>query len=111
MHARYGGAPTPIRSRALAQRVVPRHTHRMEYRTTILATGGTTTGIPVPDEVMTALGGGGRPKVTVTVGSYTFTTTVGSRGGQKLLPLSSDRRKESGLAAGDDVTVSIALAG
>ncbi len=82
----------------------------MEYRTTILATGGTTTGIPVPDDVMTALGGGGRPKVTATVGGYTFTTTVGTRDGRRLLPFSSDRRKESGLAAGDEVTVSIALA-
>lgn len=82
----------------------------MDYRTTILATGGTTTGIPVPDDVMAALGGGGRPKVTATVGGYAFTTTVGTRGGQRLLPFSSERRKASGLAAGDDVAVTIALA-
>ncbi|WP_454050041.1 DUF1905 domain-containing protein [Cellulomonas sp. Marseille-Q8402] len=82
----------------------------MSYRATILATGGTTTGIPVPEEVMAALGGGGRPKVVVTIGSFTYTTTVGTRGGQRLLPLSSDRRRESGLAAGDDVEVDLVLA-
>lgn len=81
----------------------------MIYRTTILATGGTTTGIPVPDEVMDALGGGGRPKVVVTIGSFTYRTSVGTRDGRRLLPLSSDRRKESGLAAGDEVEVDLTL--
>ncbi len=81
----------------------------MIYRTTILATGGTTTGIPAPDEVVDALGGGGRPKVVVTIGSFTYRTSVGTRGGRRLLPLSSDRRKESGLAAGDEVEVDLTL--
>lgn len=81
----------------------------MIYRTTVLATGGTTTGIPVPEEVMQALGGGGRPKVVVTIGSFTYRTTVGTRDGRRLLPLSSDRRKESGLAAGDEVEVDLTL--
>ncbi|TQL02280.1 DUF1905 domain-containing protein [Cellulomonas sp. SLBN-39] len=81
----------------------------MIYRTTVLATGGTTTGIPVPEEVMQALGGGGRPKVVVTIGSFTYRTTVGTRDGRRLLPLSSDRRKESGIAAGDEVEVDLTL--
>lgn len=81
----------------------------MIYRTTVLATGGTTTGIPVPEEVMQALGGGGRPKVVVTIGTFTYRTTVGTRDGRRLLPLSSDRRKESGLAAGDEVEVDLSL--
>jgi hypothetical protein len=81
----------------------------MIYRTTVLATGGATTGIPVPEEVMAALAGGGRPKVVVTIGSFTYRTSVGTRGGQRLLPLSSDRRTESGLAAGDEVEVDLTL--
>lgn len=81
----------------------------MIYRTTVLATGGTTTGIPVPEEVMQALGGGGRPKVVVTTGTFTYRTTVGTRDGRRLLPLSSDRRKASGLAAGDGVEVDLTL--
>jgi hypothetical protein len=81
----------------------------MIYRTTILATGGTTTGIPVPDEVMAALAGGGWPKVVVTIGSFTYRTSVGTRDGRRLLPLSSDRRRESGLAAGDEVEVDLVL--
>ncbi|GAA3796337.1 DUF1905 domain-containing protein [Cellulomonas soli] len=83
----------------------------MRYSTTILATGGTTTGIPVPEEVLTALGAGGRPKVVVTIGTFVYRTSVGHRGGLALLPLSAERRAASGLAAGDDIEVELELDG
>ena len=38
----------------------------MRFHTTILQSGGTATGIRVPDEVVEALGSGKRPAVTVT---------------------------------------------
>lgn len=81
----------------------------MTYRTTVLATGGTTAGIPVPDDVLGSLGGGRRPAVAVVVNGYTYRTTPGSRGGGTLLPLSSAHRAAAGLAAGDDVEVSLEL--
>lgn len=79
------------------------------FRSTVTSTGGTTAGIPVPDDVLTALGAGKRPAVVATVNGYEYRTTPGSRGGGTLLPLSAAHRAASGLAAGDDVEVHLAL--
>lgn len=78
------------------------------YQTTVLSTGGSTTGIPVPDQVLEELGGL-RPAVTVDVDGYRYTTTVGTIKGQALLSLSAARRSESGLEGGAEVTVTLAL--
>lgn len=78
------------------------------YRTTMLLTGRNT-GIPVPEEVLEALGGGRRPAVAVTVNGYRFSSTVGSMGGRFLIPFSAARREESGIAGGDEIEVELAL--
>ena len=80
----------------------------MRYRTTI-ALVGTNTGIPVPDDVVAALGQGRKPPVVVTVGGHTYRTTVASRGGQYLLSLSAANRAAAGVAGGDEVDVDIEL--
>lgn len=80
------------------------------FESTVTATGGTTTGIPVPDDALAALGAGKRPAVVATVNGYTYRTTPGSRGGGALLPLSAEHRKVSGLASGDHVEVHLTLA-
>jgi len=75
----------------------------MRYRTTILQTGKTTTtGIPVPDEVVEALGSGLRPAVKVTVNGYTYRSTVATMGGTPMISLSAEHRTASG---GDQVEV------
>jgi hypothetical protein len=71
--------------------------------------GKTATGICVPDEVVSALGGGKRPAVQVAIGGHTYRTTVASMGGRFLIPLSSENRAAAGVAAGDEVEVDIAL--
>ncbi|WP_370972380.1 YdeI/OmpD-associated family protein [Amycolatopsis sp. cg9] len=81
----------------------------MEFRTRVLLGGKTATGLPVPDDVVEALGAGKKPAVTVTLGGHTYRTTVASRGGQFLVPLSAENREKAGVAAGDDVVVAIAL--
>jgi hypothetical protein len=80
----------------------------VDYRTAMHLIGRNT-GIPVPPEVLEALGGGKRPAVAVVVNGYRFSSTVGSMGGQALIPFSSERRAESGLAGGDDLAVSLEL--
>ncbi len=86
-----------------------RHTRSMKFRTNVLLGGKTATGLPVPADVVEALGGGKKPAVTVTLRGHTYRTTVASRGGQFLVPLSAENRAAAGVAAGDDVEVGIAL--
>ena len=73
------------------------------------APGMKATGIPVPDEVITELGGSKKPAVTITVGDYSYRTTIGIMGGQSLAPFSSEHRAASGLSAGDEIDVTIEL--
>ena len=81
----------------------------MRYPTTIERTGPNTAGIPVPDEVLTGLGGGRRPAVTVTLNGYTYRSTVGSMGGRSLIPLSSAHRAAAGVEGGEKLEVEIEL--
>lgn len=79
------------------------------YTTTIKGIGNNA-GIPVPPEVLEELGAGKRPGVEIDVNGYRYQNTVGIMGGHALLPLSAAHRKASGLAAGDDVTVTLTVA-
>ncbi|HEV3495722.1 MAG TPA: YdeI/OmpD-associated family protein [Actinomycetes bacterium] len=79
----------------------------MRFRTTIVQTGKTTTGIEVPDEVMDALGSGKRPAVKVTVNGYSYRSTVASMGGRSMVSLSAEHRAGAGVAGGDEVEVDL----
>jgi len=43
----------------------------------------------------------------VTIGGYTYRSTVASRGGAFMIPLSAEHRGAAGLAAGDEVDVEV----
>jgi len=79
------------------------------YTTTIQGIGNNA-GIPVPPEILDTLGAGKRPGVEIDVNGYRYENTVGIMGGHALLPLSAAHRKASGLAAGDEVTVTLTVA-
>ena len=79
----------------------------MRFETTIELGGKTATGFEVPDEIVEALGAGKRPAVSVTVGGYTYRSTVAVMGGRYLVPLSAENRAAAGVAAGDNVEVEI----
>ena len=81
----------------------------MTFRATVLVAGKTATGIPVPDEVVTALGAGRRPAVRVTVNGYSYRTTIANMGGTFMFPVSADIRARAGVAGGDAVDVEIEL--
>jgi hypothetical protein len=76
---------------------------------TAMAQTGNNTGIPVPEEVVTALGGGKRAAVSVTVNGYAYQSTLASMGGQFFIPFSSDKRKATGIAGGDVIVVDLEL--
>lgn len=67
------------------------------------------TGIPVPDDAVTALGAGKRAAVKATINGYTYRTTLAVMGGTSMLSLSAQHRDAAGLAAGDTVDVTLRL--
>lgn len=67
------------------------------------------TGIVVPPEVVEALGGTKRPAVTVTIGDYSYRSTVASMGGQYMLPFAKEHRERTGLGPGDALEVTLEL--
>jgi len=81
----------------------------MRFRAVVELGGKTATGIEVPEGVVTGLGSHKRPPVRVTIGGYTYRSTVARMGGRFLLPVSAEVRKGAGVAAGDEVDVDVVL--
>ncbi len=83
---------------------------KTKFKTTVLqAEGGNATGLPVPPEAVAALGTSKKPAVKVTIGKYTYRTTVATMGGQFMLSLSAANRSAAGVKAGDKVEVTMEL--
>ena len=80
----------------------------MQYDTTILQIGNNT-GIEVPPSVIEALGGGKKPAVVITIGSFSYRSSVAVMGGKFLISLSAERRAASGLKGGDLIQVDLQL--
>jgi hypothetical protein len=79
----------------------------MEFITTLQLDGKTATGIRVPDEVVTALGGGKRIAVSVTINGTRYASTIATMRGEPKIPVSADIRSSAGIAAGDSITVEV----
>jgi len=79
----------------------------VRFESTVELGGKTATGIPVPDEVIEALGSSKRPPVAVTINGHTYRTTAVRMGGRFLVPLSAENREAAGVAAGQDITVDL----
>ena len=81
----------------------------MLFHATLILNGKTATGIPVPDAIVEQLSAGKRPPVRVTIGSYTYRTTVAPMGGQFWIPVSAENRTGAGINAGDELDVEIEI--
>jgi hypothetical protein len=81
----------------------------VKFRSTLLLGGKTATGIKVPDHIVVALGSSKRPMVVVTIGSYTYRSSIVPRDGAFMLPVSAEVRAGAGIAAGDEVDVEVQL--
>jgi hypothetical protein len=83
---------------------------KTKFKTTVMQDkGSNATGLPVPPEAVAALGTGKKPPVKVTIGKYTYRTTVATMGGQFMLSLSAENRNAAGVKAGDQVQVTMEL--
>lgn len=82
----------------------------MRFTTTIEQEPGKNhAGIPVPPEVVEALGAGKRPAVIVTVGGHTYRNSIASMGGRFLISMSAANRQAAGVVGGDTVEVTLEL--
>jgi hypothetical protein len=81
----------------------------MKFRAVIELHGKAATGIQVPEEIVTGLGGGKRPAVVVTIGQYSYRSTVSPYNGAIMLPLSAENRTAAGVAAGEEVEIELVL--
>jgi hypothetical protein len=75
----------------------------------LLATGGNTAGFRIPDDFVAELGGGGRPKVVVTMNGFEFRSSIARMGGEFWLGVSGERRMAAGVRAGDVLDLDIVL--
>jgi hypothetical protein len=67
-------------------------------------------GLDVPQQVVEALGGGKRPRVTITVNGHSGTSRVAIMRGRYLLGLSNANRQAAGVVTGDEVEVEVDVA-
>lgn len=81
----------------------------MRFRTTILQSEGTATGIEVPADVVESLGKGKRPPVTVTINGFTYRNTIAVYGGTYMVGISAENRAGAGVVGGDEIDVDIEL--
>ncbi|MBM7416011.1 MULTISPECIES: YdeI/OmpD-associated family protein [Nocardiaceae] len=81
----------------------------MKVRADLVATGGATAGFRIPDETVDALGGGKRPKVTVTVSGFTYRSSITRMGDEYWLGMSQDRRRDAGIEPGREYDLDIDL--
>ncbi|MBB6347732.1 hypothetical protein FHU36_004277 [Nonomuraea muscovyensis] len=66
-------------------------------------------GLEVPEEVVEALGGGRRPRVTITINGHSWKSRVAIMRGRYLLGLSNANRQAAGVVTGDEVEVELEI--
>jgi hypothetical protein len=81
----------------------------MDFRTVVEQSGVTATGLPVPYDVVAGLGPGKRHAITVTINGHSYRSSVAPYRGKYMIALSAENRERAGIAAGDDVLVTIEL--
>ena len=81
----------------------------IKFKTVLELGGKTATGFRVPAAVVEQLGKGQRPPVVVTIGDYTYRSTVAAYTGEYFLPLAGVHRDSVGLKAGDKFEAGVEL--
>ncbi|MEU4389835.1 YdeI/OmpD-associated family protein [Kribbella sp. NPDC023855] len=66
-------------------------------------------GLEIPEEVVTALGEGKRPRVTITINGHSWKSRVAIMRGRYLLGLSIANRQAAGVSQGDEIDIEVEL--
>ncbi|MCU1535457.1 MAG: hypothetical protein JWR53_1938 [Glaciihabitans sp.] len=73
------------------------------------AEGMQATGLPIPDSVVEALGGGRAPAVVVSIPGFSYRGRIATRNGSFIMGFSAANREATGLKAGDVVEATLEL--
>jgi hypothetical protein len=87
----------------------PRHNRVMKFQTVLIQQGKTATGIEVPDDVIAALAAGKRFPVTVTIGDYSYRSTLTPYKGKNLISMSAENRAGAGVEGGQQIEVDVVV--
>lgn len=82
---------------------------RITFLTKLELHGKTATGFEVPAVAVEQLGNSKRPPVRVTIGRYSYRSTVAPMSGCFMLPLSAEHRTAAGVVAGEMLRVTLEL--
>lgn len=81
----------------------------MRFTSELESSGGNKAGFVVPDAVVEGLGGGGNPRVTVTVDGFTYRSSIARMGERYMVGMSTERRAAAGVTVGDTYEVEVEL--
>ncbi len=82
----------------------------MKFTTTLQqAKDMNATGIVIPPEVITVLGGGKRAPVRVTINGYSYRSTVAVMGGKFMVGVAAEHREKAKAKGGETINVTIEL--
>lgn len=76
---------------------------------TLVPTGGSTTGIPVPEDVVLGFDRGRRVAVVATINGYAFRNTIAAYRGEFWLGVSRENREGAHIEAGEPVDVELVV--
>jgi hypothetical protein len=82
---------------------------RVTFQSKLELHGKTATGFEVPAGAVAALGSSKRPPVKVTLGRYSYRSTVAPMRGCFMLPLAAEHRASAGVSAGETIKVTLEL--
>jgi hypothetical protein len=80
----------------------------MKFRAKVIPSGNATA-VEIPSSVRSALGGGARPAIAITINGHTWRSRVALMRGQCLVGISAANRTASGISEGDLVEVHLQL--
>jgi hypothetical protein len=81
----------------------------VRFRTTLLQSSKTATGIALPTDVLAALAAGRAPKVAVTINGYRYRSSVATVDGRPMIGVSEAVRTATGVRGGDEIVVDVVL--
>lgn len=87
----------------------PRDAPSFRARVMLELHGKTATGFELPADAVASLDAGRRPPIRVTLRGYTYRTSVGSRGGRHLVPVSAEHRQAAGISPGEELDALVEL--